>query len=96
MSWRAPTYRAARALPDNPLVRCGCGRTTNASMMLDVRALPATVRGGRDYICDGCRERMILTGRITREDLYRALGAPDTVLARVRIMDERRRGLRRG
>jgi len=83
MSWVLPTYRAVRRLATNPLVRCGCGRRTNADMMLDVRALPTTIRGTSEFVCDGCRERWVLEGKISREALYRALGAPDTVLQKI-------------
>jgi len=76
-------------LTENLLVRCGCGRVTNANMMLDVRALPPAVRGNREYICDGCRERWIREGRISREALYQAIGAPAEAIARVRAMELR-------
>jgi len=76
-------------LTENRLVRCGCGRVTNVNMMLDVRALPPAVRGNREYICDGCRERWIREGRISREALYRAIGAPAEAIARVRALEPR-------
>jgi hypothetical protein len=89
VSWVLPTYKHVQRLADNPVVKCGCGRITNADMMLDVRALPATLRGQHEFVCDACRERWIMEGRISREGLYRALGAPDTVLARMRRFDGR-------
>lgn len=88
--WIAPTYQTAHGLSDNPSVECGCGRTTNADMMLDVRALSGQVTSvlraagiGGDYICDGCRARIFALGIVSRLDLYTALGAPADVLSRI-------------
>lgn len=71
----------------NPLVRCGCGRRTNADMLVDIRALSTdtlTTLGlaGVAFICDGCRSRLFRTGKITPLSFYSQLGAPAAVLAR--------------
>lgn len=95
---RAPTVPdAAPVAPPvgSPLVRCACGRVTNADLFLDVRGLPdamrAQLRWHLDdaaplpaFVCDACREGAIRRGRVTRADLYAALGAPPDVVARFR------------
>ena len=49
---------------DNPTVRCACGRTTQADMMLDVSDLDDELTGGEDYVCDGCWTRWKRTKRM--------------------------------
>ena len=88
---------------ENPLVRAACcGRLTNADMVLDLSAMPPGIRkqfrfGEQDVdgepvpvACDACRERAIREGRITREEFYRQLGAPQAVLDRVNAYSQRR------
>ena len=77
---------------DNPLVRCGCGRVTQADMLLDVRALPLALRGDMDFACDGCHSKWIRQGKITHEGLARALGAPAEVIEKQARRDALLRG----
>lgn len=77
--WMAPTMKDALGLEGNPSARCGCGRTTTADMMVDVRALD-DVAG--DFICDACRSRLFRQG-LDRAEFARRLGAPSEVVERV-------------
>lgn len=86
MTW-PPTLKHDRGLRDNPLVRCGCGRSVSADMMLDVRPLPSSVRGSREWACDGCMETIFRAKLSTREDFYRALGAPPELIAKAALRD---------
>jgi hypothetical protein len=99
MDWKAPTYKEAYGLEDNPPVRCACGRTTNADMLVDVRAIPELVRrswGFRgDFACDACREGAFRAGRVERDAFFLALGAPVAFGVRIRDFAERRRVLPR-
>lgn len=86
----APSAPSAPVTPvvTNPLVRCGCGRRTNADMLVDIRALSAATLAaigltGHAFICDGCSSRLFRTGTITRIAFYTALGAPAAVLQRL-------------
>lgn len=83
MTW-PPDMRTVLALPDNPLQQCGCGRVTNADMMVDVRPLPEVARGRAEWVCDACLETLFREKRITREDFYTALGAPAALLKHVK------------
>jgi hypothetical protein len=99
--WSPPTLRShlaatrATARPpagieddDNPLVRCGCGRRTNADMLTDLRPLPDAMRSAlgfadADFICDACRERaLFLEARMDPAQFLLALGAPLEVIER--------------
>ncbi|MGK2933696.1 MAG: hypothetical protein ACSLFE_00425 [Gemmatimonadaceae bacterium] len=87
MTW-PPTVRAALGLTDdNPLMKCGCGRETNADMMIDVRPLPGAVRGTAEYLCDACVETVFRTKRMTRVAFNTALGAPPAVVAKAARRD---------
>lgn len=81
-TWMAPTRR--NALPSdagNPTLTCDrCPRRTAASLLVDVRALPVTLRGDARYVCDGCWTAWIRQGQIAREDFVRLCGAPDDVV----------------
>jgi hypothetical protein len=53
-----------------------CGRRTTGDMVLDLSALPEHTRkmlGLGEELCDGCRERLFLEGRIGREAFYALL-----------------------
>lgn len=88
--WRARTRRDEPGMEDNPPTQCACGRTTQADMLVDVRMVAADTRKawglrvGADYACDACREFAFATGRCTREDFARAIGAPESTLSRIR------------
>ncbi len=87
-SWTAPAYKSANAMRENTLVQCGaCRRKQSADMVVDVRALPAAVRGEAEFICDACVSSWIRNGRCTRETLYVALGAPVAVVAKMVKLD---------
>ncbi len=88
MTW-PPNLMRTRGWQDNPLVECGCGRSVNADMMLDVRALPVAVRGAAEYLCDACVETIFRRKIMMREAFYRALGAPPTLIAKAALRDAR-------
>ena len=58
----------------------GCGRCRRqrvpAFAMVDVRALPASIRGDAEYVCDGCWTGWIRTQVITKLAWLEMLGAP--------------------
>lgn len=86
MTW-PPNLKRVLNRTDNPLVRCRCGRTANLDMMLDVSGLPADVRGPSTALCDSCVEGLFGTKKISREDFYRALGAPRALVVRAALRD---------
>jgi hypothetical protein len=71
-----PDMKSQQGLPDNPLVRCPCGRQVNADMMRDVRSVKEALAIAHDYVCDSCMEHYHRTGKLSREAYYRAAGAP--------------------
>jgi len=81
---------------DNPAARCPCGRRTTADMLVDLRSLPpgylskCGIAAAWDFACDACRGRWYTLGLVDRVDMARQLGAPEAVLARIRV--EQRRG----
>ena len=54
-------------------IRCACGRKKAAFVMVDVRSLPAEVRGDQEWACDVCWRLWIKTGKISRAEWLRAL-----------------------
>lgn len=94
MGWRARTRRDESEAPATQA--CACGRVVPTDMLVDVRALPAALRAGRTYLCDGCRERLLRSGQITRVDFARALGAPEHVLTKLERAVTRREAQHRG
>jgi len=63
------------------VVKCpGCGVWSPPWSLVDVRALPATLTGGHAWACSGCWETWINTGKISRRDFLRGLGAPTATL----------------
>jgi len=96
MTWTAPTLKDTLASSEgNPLARCGCGRVTNADMLVDVRLLPkdtrARLRITSDFLCDGCREHHFRMAHIAPVAFYAALGAPADALLRIKAFDARHR-----
>lgn len=89
MSWLPPTRKSRLALPDNPLVTCGCGREVNADMLRHVEPLPIAVRGDRTEMCDACCDTLFREKRITREEWCLAFGAPLPTIAKARGIDTR-------
>lgn len=75
---------------------CACGRVVPTDMLVDVRGLPAAVRADRTHLCDGCRERLLRSGQLSRVDFVRALGAPRDVITKVERAGARREAQRRG
>lgn len=74
------------------IVRCECGRTVQAQMMILVTApaLQALVRKPTTtHVCDGCHSRWVRERRCTEADLREALGAPPEIVERYRA---RKRG----
>lgn len=73
---------------DNPLMRCDCGRTVGADVLVDVTAFTPAEKPryaqGATYLCDACTERMIRERRVSREEFFRRLGAPAAVLEKIR------------
>ena len=67
---------AGALITPSSMVRCGCGRLCPPFEMVDVRRLPSELRGNREYMCSGCRARLVLTGAVTFPDLLEMLGAP--------------------
>jgi len=100
MSWLPKTLADEEG--GNAMHQCACGRRVPSDMMVDVTALDASIRriarGGSargdvpaaDYLCDGCRERLIREGAITRESFVRALGAPRAVTKKAAKRDAAR------
>lgn len=70
--------KSVEQLDDNPLVKCGCGRTVNADMMRVV---------GEGYGCDSCHETLFRTGQLTREEFAVSRGAPLAVVEKARGID---------
>lgn len=79
MTW-PPNVRAALNIEDNPLMACACGRVTNADMLIDVRPLPAAVRGQAERLCDACCETIFRKKIMTRAAFCTALGAPPALV----------------
>lgn len=71
----APLATLADRYGDNRKVRCPrCRRITQADMVIDCSRVP-DVAGEQhglywEYICDGCREWLFLTGATTRALFY--------------------------
>lgn len=98
-------FRVFRDAPFNPSARATevfapcCGRRTAADAILDVRAVPGTiVRGGgylpavdQDWLCDGCRARLILgasgSNVWTASRLFSACGAAPEVIEGFRVRE---------
>jgi hypothetical protein len=68
-------------IDDNPLVICGCGRSVNLDMMRDVRPVKKLLGLKDDYVCDSCMEHFHRNDILSREDYYRANGAPEEIVA---------------
>ncbi|MGH7460989.1 MAG: hypothetical protein ACREMA_08165 [Longimicrobiales bacterium] len=66
-------------------------------MLINVTGLPTELRsahprsgnssGVADYLCDGCRERLFLTGKLTREAWVKYFNAPAELVAKMRALD---------
>lgn len=89
-----PDMRSQQLLVDNPLIKCPCGRLANADMMRDVRDVKGILGTDADYICDSCMERHHRTETLSREDYYRAVGAPQGLVAKVAKRERAIRALR--
>lgn len=84
-TWRLPTYKDRFGIVGNPMIDCPrCGRSVPADMLIDITPL----NGSDDFWCDACRERAYATGEVTREDLHQRLGAPATVVAHARAVED--------
>jgi hypothetical protein len=83
MTWKPQTLRdRSAAHSGNEKTRCRCGRTTQADMMVYIPpALQASLQVP-PYLCDGCRERYVRDGRLTKRAWLEAVGAPADVLDR--------------
>ena len=95
MGWKPPTLGDEVERPA-ARVRCECGRWVTADMMVRATGLPAAMRsavvrrdretfarpGPPDYLCDGCREWLALSGTVSRAQLAEAFGAPAAVVAK--------------
>lgn len=81
--WNPPTLRMDPEKGGNIKVRCDCGRITNADMMTLL---------AEGYACDGCRERLILSGKMDRAKVVEAQGAPASVVERIRGKQDREPG----
>jgi len=64
-------------------VRCACGRWTFALCMVDVRGVPAALRGEAEEVCDGCWTRWVREEKVTRAELARMQGAPPEVIEHI-------------
>ena len=64
-------------------VRCACGRSEDACMMVDLTALAVERRPahGADFACTGCVEHARQQGRATTGELAQAHGAPAHIVA---------------
>jgi hypothetical protein len=82
VSW-PPDLKSKFDVPEDYRVRCACGRTVNADMMLDVRCVQKDLGITDYYRCDSCMEHFYRTGALTREAYCVAAGAPAAVVARV-------------
>lgn len=89
-----PDMRSQQELVDNPLVKCPCGRLVNADMMRDVRDVKAILGVEADYICDSCMEHHHRRDTLSREAYYRAVGAPQGLIAKVANRDRVVRAMR--
>jgi hypothetical protein len=67
----------------NPPVRCECGRTVSADMMVAVPPAFSDAFHGRLYVCDACLERGYMSARLSRASFLAAVGAPASVTDRV-------------
>lgn len=63
-------------------VVCQCGRREWPFAMVNVKGLPAEVRGQADHMCCGCWTALIRDGVITEAEFAIALGAPPEVVQR--------------
>ena len=93
MSWMATTYADDNPIegsPDGRTVAAPCcGRDTAADMLVKTSGIPAPLRPrGASYICDGGRERLVMTKKMTRVAMLEALGAPRAIVAQIRRKKE--------
>lgn len=65
-------------------VRCACGRTTFALCMVDVRGVPAAIRGDAEEVCDGCWTAWVREEKLSRAELAGYQGAPPEVVKHIR------------
>ena len=65
-------------------VRCACGRWTFALCMVDVRGVPAELRGEAEEVCDGCWTRWVREEKLSRAELAAMQGAPPEVVEHIR------------
>lgn len=91
----APEPPAAAAETGEPLpyapdafdlerVRCACGRTTLALCMVDVRGVPAAIRGDAEEVCDGCWTAWVREEKLSRAELALLQGAPPEVVRHIK------------
>lgn len=85
--WEEPRYHHAHQCDPMTLVRCGCGRLEHACMMVDVRVLSPAERPshGADFACSMDVSHAQQQGRHYPDDLAAKHGAPDHIVAIMKI-----------
>jgi len=90
------TYLEVKGLPRNEYVIAPCcGRRVLADVLLHAHKMPLELRPrSAEFLCDGCRERLVNSGTLTREQLILLLHVdpPAHLIQKMRGIDRELRG----
>lgn len=88
-AWTPRTHKDVHGLEFNPIVQADCcPRQVPADMLIDASMQPMEIRRrGELFHCHVCRERLFMSGRVTREEYFARHNPPEHVLEKMRGID---------